>query len=215
MKKGGMVVAEYEYTQLNTVIARLADWPVAIGYQLLHGEDEPWSIWIDLGYEMDVTAFPPAPTRNASAALPLTKADLIEIIAKDTPNPGPPQQTVLSARLAGIPHMVLLEREPTPTPVRLEPPPTLSVLRPAYPNPFNPLTTLSFDLATRGHVSLKIYAVDGSYVATVHAGVLDGGPHTYSWNGVDHRGKNVASGVYLAELRTPDGTLHTKLNLLK
>jgi hypothetical protein len=216
LKKGGATVSEFEYTELNTTIAELPDWPAAIGYQVLAYDDQPWSIWIDLGYEMDVVTIPPDPiARNSRAALPLTKADLIEVIAKNTVNPGPPDKAMLSGKFAGIPFIVLRDDRPTTSQVGPMAGIARSVLRPAYPNPFNPQTTLSFDLVAGGPVSLKIYAVDGSYVATVHAGVLRAGPHAYSWNGIDRRGQAASSGVYFAELRTPDGTLCTKLSLLK
>jgi hypothetical protein len=215
-KNGGRVVEEFILTDLAAAFADLADWPIAIGYQLLAYDDQPWSMWIDLGYEMDVVTHPPDPGvfgRRATRAL--TKADLIEVIAQNMINPGPPDATVLSGKFAGIPFIVLRDDRPTPSQVGPTTRIARSVLRPAYPNPFNPQTTLSFDLATSGQVSLKIYAVDGSYVATVYAGTLRAGPHEYPWNGVDHRGQAVASGVYFAELRTPDGMLRTKLNLLK
>jgi hypothetical protein len=216
LKKGGAKVSEFEYTALNTTIAELPDWPIAIGYQVLAYDDQPWSLWIDLGYEMDVTVIPPDPVaRSGRAANPLTKADLIEVVARNTSNPGPPQEALLAGKLSGIPFIVLRDDRPTPSQVGLTPRIARSVLRPAYPNPFNPQTTLSFDLATSGQVSLKIYAVDGSYVATLHAGALPAGTHAYPWNGVDHRGQTAASGVYFAELRTPDGAQRTKLNLLK
>ena len=214
LKNGGRVVADFLHSSSSTPFAELPDWPIGVGYQVLHTPDQPWSMWIDLGYEMDVVT-PGATTTYGSASLPLTKADLIEVIAQNTPNPGPPEKTVLSSRLAGIPFIVVLDRRPTPTPVDPTPPSVRTVLRPAYPNPFNPRTTLAFDLSRSGRVSLKIYAVDGRYVATVHEGALGAGPHTYEWVGVDHRGQPVASGVYLAELRAPDGILRTKVSLLK
>ena len=99
-------------------------------------------------------------------------------------------------------------------PVRLTPT-TQTVLNPAYPNPFNPSTTLSFHLSRSGNVSMKIYTVEGRYVATVHDGPLTAGPREFAWQGMNHHGQPVASGVYLVELRAPDGVLRQKVNLLK
>jgi hypothetical protein len=212
LKNRGRIVAQYVPPDPVAPFATLPDWPIAAGYQVLQYDDKPWSMWINLGYEMDVQ--PPDPIVRSGASRPLTKADLIEVIATNVPNPGPPEIAVLSARLTDVPFLALLDDRPTPTFVG----PTLqvrSVLHPAYPNPFNPQTKLSFELATGGHVSLKLYAVDGSYVATVHEGALAAGAHTYEWNGANQRGQPVASGVYFAELRAPDGTLRTKLSLLK
>ena len=84
-----------------------------------------------------------------------------------------------------------------------------------YPNPFNPRTTLSFELRQAGEVSLRIYTVEGRYVTTVHAGPLSAGPHGFTWDGRNRDGGTVASGVYLVELRAPDGVRHAKVNLLK
>ncbi|HXV13677.1 MAG TPA: FlgD immunoglobulin-like domain containing protein, partial [Candidatus Krumholzibacteria bacterium] len=215
LKNGGQVVADFMHSDPGVAFAELRDWPIGVGYQELATPDEPWSMWIDLGYEMDVLIQGGGPVNRTGAMLPLTKADLIEVIATNTPNPGPSQRKILSGKFAGIGNIVLLDRGPTPTRIDTAPRSTRTVLRPAYPNPFNPSTTLAFDLAQSGRVSLKIYAVDGSYVATVHEGSLRAGAHAFQWNGVDHRGQPVASGVYLADLRAPDGQLRTKINLLK
>ncbi len=216
LKKAGQVMAEYSQTDFGMPLVELSDWPIGIGYQLLGGSNEPWSMWIDLGYEMDVTTPGAASVATKrGAAFPLTKADLIEVIAKATPNPGPPQETMLSASFMDIPYIVFTGDSPEPVSVGPAPHAAHVVLHPPYPNPFNPQTTLAFDLATGGNVSLKIYAVDGGYVATVHEGELPAGHHTYPWDGVNRRGQPVASGIYVAELRTPDGVRRTKLNLLK
>ncbi len=214
LKNGGLIVADFMHSD-PAAFAELPDWPIGVGYQVLATPNQPWSMWIDLGSEMDVMIPGGPTTTRAASALPLTKADLIEVIAVNVPNPGPPDKTILSGRFSGIGHIVLRDDAPTPTRIDATPRSIRSVLRPAYPNPFNPSTTLAFDLAQSGHVSLKIYAVDGSYIATVHDGTLGAGLHTYEWNGTDQRGQPVASGVYLAELRAPDGRLRTKLNLLK
>jgi flagellar hook assembly protein FlgD len=66
-----------------------------------------------------------------------------------------------------------------------------------------------------GHVSLSVYAVDGSYVASVHDGPLDAGPHTFAWDGRNRNGRPVASGIYVVELRAPGAVRHTNVNLLK
>ncbi|MBU1675704.1 fibronectin type III domain-containing protein, partial [bacterium] len=56
-----------------------------------------------------------------------------------------------------------------------------------YPNPFNPSTTLRFSLASRGDVTLKLYAVDGRLVRTLVAGELAAGHHEVVWDGTDQR----------------------------
>ncbi|MDH4038461.1 MAG: T9SS type A sorting domain-containing protein [Candidatus Krumholzibacteria bacterium] len=214
LRNGGAVVAEYVHTSLATAFAELPDWPAGAGFQVLQYPDRPWSMWIDLGYEMDVVT-PGGPVSQNRAAFPLTKADLIEILADKTSFQGQPVETALSGRAINLATLVVTDREPRLTGIGATPQSAHSVLRPAYPNPFNPQTTLAFDLATSGVVSLKIYAVDGRLVATVQEGTLRAGRHAYTWNGRNGRGQPVASGVYLAELRTPDGMQRAKLNLLK
>ena len=72
----------------------------------------------------------------------------------------------------------------------------------AVPNPFNPTTTLRFDLGYDGRVQLDIYDQRGRRIATpVSNTVLMVGSHEVTWHGVDARGHRVASGVYFARLK--------------
>ena len=66
----------------------------------------------------------------------------------------------------------------------------------AYPNPFNPHTTLAFRLEDRTHVRLSIYDVAGRRVALLKDGPLAAGSHAVPWPGVNDRGENLPSGVY-------------------
>lgn len=61
-----------------------------------------------------------------------------------------------------------------------------------FPNPFNPLTTLSFTLSQQHHTTLKVYDMLGREIATVVDDMLDAGTHRFNFNG-----SNLASGVYL------------------
>lgn len=71
--------------------------------------------------------------------------------------------------------------------------PTVFALHENYPNPFNPTTTLQFDLPEPADVSLVIYDVLGKEVATLASGYREAGYHTATWSP-----RNVASGVYFA-----------------
>jgi photosystem II stability/assembly factor-like uncharacterized protein len=100
------------------------------------------------------------------------------------------------------------------TPVQdLPAPPPLAVT--ASPNPFNPRTELSFILARGGAVALEIYSPRGARLARPFSGRLEPGPQTLSWDGRDEAGRNLASGVYLARLTTPEGIGAVKLVLAK
>lgn len=71
----------------------------------------------------------------------------------------------------------------------------------AYPNPFNPTTTIAFDLPQRSFVEMKIYDISGRKVQTVISQNLEAGSHQAVWDGRDQAGNQVASGVYLYRIR--------------
>ena len=85
----------------------------------------------------------------------------------------------------------------------------------AYPNPFNPSTTISFDLPTAGRVKLGVFNVNGALIATLLDEVREAGRHDVPWNGRDARGRTVASGVYFYRLETGTGVTTKKLMLLR
>ena len=69
------------------------------------------------------------------------------------------------------------------------------------PNPFNPSTTLHFQLPEAGPVTLTVYNVAGQAVAELARGeVLQAGRHAREWHGTDERGRALASGLYLYRL---------------
>lgn len=74
-------------------------------------------------------------------------------------------------------------------------------LLPNYPNPFNPTTTLTFLLPTRGAVHLGVYNLTGQLVRTLENRTLPGGWHTTVWNAETNSGSRAASGLYLSLLR--------------
>ncbi|MCF7913090.1 MAG: M6 family metalloprotease domain-containing protein [Candidatus Cloacimonetes bacterium] len=85
-----------------------------------------------------------------------------------------------------------------------------------YPNPFNPQTTIYFNLSAASEVKLSIYDIRGRLVNTLVQGQLDKGEHTVEWQGKDSAGNNAGSGVYLYRLETADESSVTrKLILLK
>lgn len=69
------------------------------------------------------------------------------------------------------------------------------------PNPFNPSTTIAFELPMADQVELAIYALDGRRVATLVSGQMTAGPHQVVWSGRDDRGQQVASGAYFYRLQ--------------
>jgi hypothetical protein len=85
----------------------------------------------------------------------------------------------------------------------------------AYPNPFNPETTIKYDLAEKGNVTLEVCNIKGQRVRTLVRETVDAGFHSVAWNGRDETGKTVSSGVYFYRLSTTDKTLTKKMLLLK
>jgi len=75
--------------------------------------------------------------------------------------------------------------------------PTGSYLANAYPNPFNPSTTIEYGLATPSAVTLSVYNISGQLVVVIQDGFLPAGHYTATWHP-----SNLPSGVYLVELRT-------------
>ena len=84
------------------------------------------------------------------------------------------------------------------------------------PNPFNPSTTLHFQLPDAGPVSLIVYNMAGQVVATLlHDHYLEAGLHARVWEGRDDHGRDAASGLYLYRLTTQGKVLLGKLALIR
>jgi hypothetical protein len=78
----------------------------------------------------------------------------------------------------------------------------------AVPNPARGKTTIRLALQAAGRVAAAIYDVSGRRVRHLSDEILAAGPHEVPWDGRDNAGREVASGVYLARVSTPEGT-HT------
>ncbi len=86
-----------------------------------------------------------------------------------------------------------------------------------FPNPFNPDTTIKYDLAESADVTLQIYNVLGQVVRTLVASeAQNAGRYQIRWNGMDDRGVSVSSGIYFYQI-SADGMFSDvrKLMLLK
>jgi hypothetical protein len=83
------------------------------------------------------------------------------------------------------------------------------------PNPFNPTTTIRFDLPVRSHVKLAIYNVKGQLVRVLVNRDIDAGYEEVRWDGRDSMGRSAASGVYFYRLTTPAFSESRKMILLK
>jgi hypothetical protein len=68
------------------------------------------------------------------------------------------------------------------------------------PNPFKQLTMINYQLAKTGVATLKVYNIQGQLVKVLVQGAQGAGRHTVSWDGRDHAGQNVSSGVYICRM---------------
>jgi FlgD Ig-like domain len=84
-----------------------------------------------------------------------------------------------------------------------------------HPNPFNPSTTIRFELAQAGFVTIAVYDATGAFVATIAGGRYEAGAHDVHWNGTDADGTRVASGLYFYRLASHGAELTRKMTLLK
>jgi hypothetical protein len=106
----------------------------------------------------------------------------------------------LRIRLADI---RVLRFEPTTTAVDPEGAAWVEAIRLLQnrPNPAVRSTTIGFDLARRGRVTLEIYSVAGRRIRTLVDRVVDSGRHEVAWDGVDDRGRRVEAGVYFYRMK--------------
>jgi len=104
-----------------------------------------------------------------------------------------------------------------PTAVGIVPETYANRLDNAYPNPFNPTTTIRYSIASAGHVSLKIYNAAGQLVRTLvdEDQAPTPGGFSVAWDGASNAGERVASGVYFYQLTATDFSQTKKMVLLK
>lgn len=90
-----------------------------------------------------------------------------------------------------------------------------TALRANYPNPFNPTTTIAFDMVKDGHVAIDIFNIRGQKVKTLLNDVKAAGPHTVTWNGTDDSGRSVSSGIYFYRMSAEKYSSIKKMVLMK
>lgn len=83
------------------------------------------------------------------------------------------------------------------------------------PNPFNPQTRITYDVARAGRIQLEVYDLQGRRVRTLVDGEQAAGRHDEAWNGLDDAGGRAASGLYMARLTAGGVTQMMKMTLLK
>lgn len=84
-----------------------------------------------------------------------------------------------------------------------------------YPNPFNPSTTIPYELYRAGPVEIAIYDISGRKIATLLSGEQNAGHHRIVWNGRTDAGTPVPVGTYICRLTLDGATRTQKMILLK
>ena len=80
----------------------------------------------------------------------------------------------------------------------------------AYPNPFNPVTSMTLTLPVSGEISVEVYNLIGQSIATLAAGYMDAGSYTLTWDAAE-----VSSGMYFVKASAASFSQTNKLLLLK
>ncbi len=88
-------------------------------------------------------------------------------------------------------------------------------LYPAYPNPFNPITHLRYDLPEDGFVNITIYDMMGRLVKTLVNGFQNSGFKSVQWNATNDRNEPVSVGLYLYTIQAEEFSQTKKMVLLK
>ena len=84
-----------------------------------------------------------------------------------------------------------------------------------FPNPFNPETTISFELNESGFTKIEIFNIKGEIINTILEQALSVGSHNIEWNGIDSSGNNSSSGVYFYKISVNGKQKTNKMLLLK
>lgn len=72
----------------------------------------------------------------------------------------------------------------------------------SYPNPFNPSTTILYELEKTGRVTLRIYDVMGREVRTLVDMQQSSGAYSVKWDGRDNNGRQAATGTYIVHMKS-------------
>ena len=89
------------------------------------------------------------------------------------------------------------------------------VLHQNFPNPFNPVTTIAFELSYMNNVEIQVFNALGREVRTLLNTNLPAGDHSVEWDGMDDQGNAVAPGVYVYRMIASNRILVRRMLLLE
>ena len=98
---------------------------------------------------------------------------------------------------------------------RLDPIPEDFALAQNMPNPFNPATTISYEVPEAGAVKLIVYNLLGQQVRTLVNETIEAGFYTIAWDGADEFGRQVASGIYIYKMDSGSFSATKRMMFLK
>jgi subtilisin family serine protease len=196
----GNLYAVGKYDSVNVVVAGLTADSIVVSLSVNGGSSYPTT----LGTLYAVAPGPPRgltffvdPSMTTSQAKVRAVAHL-----------GTSVVTSLSDSLFVIAVPSAVQEEATVLPARF-------ALAPNTPNPFNPVTTIRFNLDRPGRATLRIYSVSGALVRTLVDSTLPVGQFRAQWDGRDGQGRPAGSGVYVYRLNEGERSLSRKMSLLK
>ncbi len=121
-----------------------------------------------------------------------------------------------SERTSGEASVVTFERGTmTSTEQEVTGKPATYALQENYPNPFNPVTTLAYQLPEESQVTITIYDMLGREVTTLVNDRKSAGRYRVQWNATNAEGRSVSSGVYFYRIRTENYEAMKKMVYLK
>lgn len=83
-----------------------------------------------------------------------------------------------------------------------------------YPNPFSQTTTIRYEIASRGQVSISIFNIMGIKVRELKEGVDDRGKHELSWDGKDDTGARLDPGIYICTVKSGENIVCHRIGVL-
>jgi hypothetical protein len=156
---------------------------------------------------------PPGSSRNVSVTFDATgilrgdyRADL-RIMSNDPATPVVTVPLVLT-----VDSVIVVTTGVDPDPIGT---PTRYALHSNFPNPFNPTTTIQYEVAEAADVRLEIYGIKGESVAVLVDRHQPTGRYSVPWDGRNSSGEPVASGVYFYRLKAGQFVQTRKMQLLK
>ena len=93
--------------------------------------------------------------------------------------------------------------------------PTGFTLNQNFPNPFNPLTTISFGVPKNSNIALHIFDLSGTRISTILNEEMSPGFHSIQWDGTDENGARIASGIYIYNLTDGSNSIFKKMIYIK